>query len=95
MYDSSAFRAALAVVVATLGLATGGPVAATSAATPTASANGKACTAVLRGLNPAERHYVVAMASLTYTQLAAAFGTKEVNASIRPMDSCNLTRTLK
>jgi hypothetical protein len=58
-------------------------------------AAGIACSAVLRGLNPAERHYVVAIASLTYTQLAAAFGTKEVNISTRPIDSCNLGRELK
>jgi len=36
-----------------------------------------ACSAVLRSLRPRNRHYVVTIMSMTYTQLAAAFGTTQ------------------
>jgi hypothetical protein len=88
MGGSPGFKSRLAVGAAALGLLAAGPVSATPRRTPTAPANGKSCSAVLRSLTPNERSYVVAIASMTYTQLAAAFGTKEVHVRARPIDSC-------
>jgi hypothetical protein len=77
---------------AALGLLAASPVSAASSSTPTASANANRCSAVLRSLSPRERNYVVSIISLTYTQLAAAFGTNEVDVSARPIDSCQRTK---
>lgn len=72
--------AALAVLAAC-------PVGAPAHATST-SANRDACDAVLRSLGPREHRYVVAVMSLTYTDLAAAFGTQEVHVGMKPIESC-------
>lgn len=82
------FKSRVAVGAAALGLLAASPVSATPNATPTASTNDNACGAILRSLRPRERHYVVGIMSLTYTQLAAAFGTSEVRVSARPIDAC-------
>lgn len=91
--------AAVAVLVATqiggaaaLGLLNASRVSATPGATPTASGTNSPCGPMLRSLSPRERHYVVAIMSLTYTQLGAAFGTKEVHVRARPIDSCATAR---
>lgn len=86
--SSPGLKSRVAAAAAALGLLTAGPVSATPRATPAASAKDNRCTAVLRSLSPRERHYVVAMMSLTYTQLGAAFGTSEVHVNARPIDSC-------
>jgi hypothetical protein len=92
MRSSLAFKSRLAVGAAALGLLTASPVSAAPRASHTASAKGDTCGAVVRSLSPRERHYVVAIMSLTYTQLAAAFGTHEVHVSARPMDSCSAAK---
>jgi len=89
MQVSPGIRARVAAAAATLAIAVGTPVAVTYGASPPSAAKRPSCNAVLRTLSPHQRHYVVAIASMTYTQLAAAFGTKEVNASTRPIDSCH------
>jgi len=78
----------VAAAAATLGIVVGGPAAVTYGAAPSSAATRLSCNAVLATLSPHQRHYVIAVASMTYTQLAAAFGTKEVNAGTRPIDSC-------
>lgn len=92
MRGSPGFNTRLTTGAVALSLLAAGPVSATPQATPTTSANPNSCTAVLRSLSPRERHYVVAIMSLTYTQLAAAFGTEEVHVGTRPIDSCEKTR---
>ena len=88
MPSSPRFKSRVAVGAAALGLLGASPVSATPSATPTASTKDNACGAILRSLGPGERHYVVGIISLTYTQLAAAFGTSEVHVSARPIDAC-------
>ena len=88
MRSSSGFKSTVAVGAAALGLLTASPASAAPRTTSTASAKDNACGAVLRSLTPRERHYVVAIMSLTYTQLGAAFGTSEVHVTARPIDSC-------
>lgn len=88
MPRSPRFKSRLAVGAAALGLLGASPVSATPRATPTASTKENTCSAILRSLGPRERHYVVGIISLTYTQLAAAFGTSEVRISARPIDAC-------
>jgi hypothetical protein len=94
MPSSKRFKSRVAVGAAALGLGVLGasPVSATPRATPPASGKDNACSAVLRSLGPRERHYVVGIMSLTYTQLAAAFGTSEVRVSARPIDACESAR---
>jgi hypothetical protein len=92
MPNSPRFKSRLAVGAAALGLLAASPVSATPHTTPTASTKDNACSAILRSLDPRERHYVVGIISLTYTQLAAAFGTSEVHASARPIDACESAR---
>jgi hypothetical protein len=92
MRSAPGFKSRVAIAAVALGLLTATPVSATPRATPTASANHNACSAVLRSLAPHERHYVIAIMSLTYTQLAAAFGTNEVHVSARPIDACATVR---
>jgi hypothetical protein len=88
MPSSPRFKSRIAAGAAALGLLGASPVSAAPTATPTASTKGNACSAILRSLSPRERHYVVGIMSLTYTQLAAAFGTSEVRVSARPIDAC-------
>jgi hypothetical protein len=88
MPSSPGFKSRAAVGAAALALLVASPVSATPSATRTASTEGNACGKVLRSLGPRERHYVVGIISLTYTQLAAAFGTSEVRVSGRPIDAC-------
>jgi hypothetical protein len=88
MPNSPRLKSRVAVGAAALGLLGASPVSATPSATPTRSTKSNACSTVLRSLGPRERHYVVGIMSLTYTQLAAAFGTSEVRVSARPIDAC-------
>jgi hypothetical protein len=88
MRASPEFKTRVALGAAALSLLAAGPVSAAPRATRSTSANDNPCSAVLRSLPPSERHYVVAIMSLTYTQLAAAFGNTEVHVSSRPIDSC-------
>ena len=92
MRSSRGFKSRLAVGAAAAGLLIAGPVSATPRAPLSASANRNPCSAVLRALSPRERRYIVAIISLTYTQLAAAFGTQEVHVSARPIDACATAR---
>ena len=92
MCSSPGFKSRVAIGAAALGLLTAGPVSATPRAPITASAKDNPCGAVLRSLSPRERHYVVGIISLTYTQLAAAFGSEEVHVNARPIDSCATAR---
>ena len=92
MRSSPGFKTRVAIAAAALGLLTASPVSATLRAPLAASAKNNTCGAVLRPLSPRERHYVVAIMSLTYTQLAAAFGTHEVRVSARPIDTCTTAR---
>ncbi len=91
MQSSKEFKSRLAAGAAALGVLAASPAAAAPHATPRTSAKSNSCAAVLRSLSPRERRYVVAIASLTYTQLAAAFGTADVHATTRPIDSCKRT----
>jgi hypothetical protein len=88
MPSSPRFKSRVAVGAAALGLLGASPVSATPNGTPTASTKGNTCGAILHSLTPRERHYVVGIMSLTYTQLAAAFGTSEVRVGDRPIDAC-------
>ncbi len=90
MPSSPRLKSSVAVGAAALGLGLLGasPVSATPRATPTAPNKDNSCSAILRSLAPRERQYVVGIISLTYTQLAAAFGTSEVRLSARPIDAC-------
>ena len=88
MRSSLAFKSRVAIGAAALALLTASPVSAARPAPLTAAARDNSCGAVLRSLSPRERRYVVAIMSLTYTQLAAAFGTQEVHNTARPIDSC-------
>lgn len=89
MLSSPGLKSRVAIGAAALGLLTASPVSATPRAPRTASPKDTHCAAVLRSLNPRERRYVVAVTSLTYKQLAAAFGTTEVHVSDRPIDPCD------
>jgi hypothetical protein len=92
MRGSPGFKSRVAVGAAALGLLAASPVSATPRPTHPASAKNSSCSAVLGSLSPPERHYVIAIMSLTYTQLAAAYGTKEVHVGTRPIDSCEKVR---
>ena len=92
MRSSPGLKSRVAIGAATLGLLTASPATATPRGPHHAFARDNSCGAVLRSLSPRERHYVVAIMSLTYTQLAAAFGTKEVHVSARPIDACATPR---
>jgi hypothetical protein len=90
MHGPTPFKPRFAVVAAALSLLAASPVSATPHARATAAGKGNACSAVLRTLSPLDRQYVVAIMSMTYTQLAAAFGTMEVHVTTRPIDSCRI-----
>jgi hypothetical protein len=88
MPGSREIKSRLALGAAALSLLAAGPASATPRLTRAAPAKTDSCSAVLRALSPRERRYVVGIMSMTYTQLAAAFGTREVHLSSRPIDSC-------
>ena len=92
MHSPLGLKSRVAVGAAALALLAASPVPATPGAALKASAKNDRCGAVLRSLSPHERHYIVSIMSLTYTQLAAAFGTNEVHVTARPIDACRRTR---
>jgi hypothetical protein len=92
MRSSPGLKTRIAMAAGALGLVAVVPASGTARATPSPPTQDSRCGAVIRSLNASERHYVEGVITLTYTQLAAAFGTTEVHVSSRPIDSCRRTR---
>jgi hypothetical protein len=88
MQRTPGFKSRLATGAAALAVLAACPAVAPANATSTTLANRNACVAALRSLGPRQHRYVVALMSLTYTKLAAAFGTQEVHVSTTPIESC-------